>query len=79
LIRAADDNLYGTAFAGGVNHLGSVFKITPSGLFTTVYSFGTMAGDGINPSGALVRGRDGHLYGTTSRGGSVGTGTVFRY
>lgn len=33
---------------------------------------------GVSPSGALVEGRDGALYGTTAAGGEHGDGTVFR-
>jgi len=54
-----------------------VFKITPSGTLTTVYSF-TGGSDGANPNAALVQGTDGKFYGTTSTGGAFGNGTVFR-
>lgn len=43
---------------------------------TPLHSFnGT---DGFGPISGVVRGADGALYGTTSRGGSAGLGTVFR-
>src|SRR5580698_8204047 len=34
-----DGNFYGTCFDGGSNGFGSVFKITPDGEFTPLYSF----------------------------------------
>jgi uncharacterized repeat protein (TIGR03803 family) len=65
-----------------------VFKITPSGTFTSLYSFCTQGNcaDGSHPFYAsLVQGRDGNLYGTTWLGGagggnrcSNGCGTIFR-
>jgi len=78
-VQANDGNFYGTTFkGGGGNHLGTVFKITPSGTLTTLHSFA--GSDGANPEAALVRGRgsDGHFYGTTVHGGSYGAGTVFK-
>ena len=39
LIQGSDGNLYGTASGGGAHGFGTVFKITPSGKFTTIYSF----------------------------------------
>ena len=71
-----DGSFYGTTENGGVNHNGSVFRITPNGNLTTLYSF--TASDGASPSAALVQGSDGSFYGTTQTGGTNGDGTVFR-
>jgi uncharacterized repeat protein (TIGR03803 family) len=74
LIQASDGNFYGTTGAGGANGLGTVFRITPAGVLTTLHSFaGT---DGIGPDG-LVQATDGNLYGTTGRGGGRDHGTIF--
>jgi uncharacterized repeat protein (TIGR03803 family) len=89
LIQATDENFYGTTAQGGVNdgHAGTVFKITPKGKLTTLHSFcaQTNCADGLYPSGGLVQGKDGNLYGTTFSGGigdaqwcSGGCGTVFK-
>lgn len=81
LVQGTDGNLYGTTLGGGVNSSGTVFKLTPSGKLTTVYSFCSKANctDGSGPYGGLALGRDGNLYGTTSTGGANGTsGTVFK-
>ena len=72
-IQAADGNFYGTTSAGGENNFGLVFKITPGGDLTSVYSFN--AGEG-RASGALVLGTDGNFYGTTT--GDNGHSTVYK-
>ena len=46
---------------------GTVYKLTTNAVFTTIYSF-TAGDDGYNPN-ALVQGKDGNFYGTTSDGG----------
>ena len=53
---------------------GTIFKITPSGQLTTLYSFCAQINcpDGQNPSAGLVQGTDGNLYGTTAYGGGNG-------
>jgi uncharacterized protein (TIGR03437 family) len=67
LIQATDGNFYGTASSGGANHSsGTVFKITPGGVETTVFSFGGAIGDGVSPNGGLIQATDGNFYGTTS-------------
>jgi len=54
-----------------------VFRVTPDGRLTRLYSLS--GGDGSNPDRAvLVQGNDGNFYGTTSKGGEYGYGTIFR-
>jgi uncharacterized repeat protein (TIGR03803 family) len=69
-------NLYATTFYGGTYGDGVVFKVTPAGAQSVLYSFagGT---DGANPEGSLIRDSSGNLYGTTTAGGAYGAGTVF--
>jgi len=87
LIQASDGNFYGTTNVGGADLYGTVFKFTPGGTLTTLYSFCSQANcaDGAEPLAGLVQGTDGNLYGTTSWGGlacydptSCAGGTVFR-
>src|SRR5450631_3911763 len=71
-------NLYGTTNVGGASSAGTVFKVTPSGTETVLYSFkgGT---DGCNPFDAgVVLGKKGVLYGATSGCGANAVGTVFK-
>ncbi len=78
LVQGSDGNFYGTAIQGGTNNLGVVFKVTPKGAITDIYSF-TGSGDGALPYGGLVLASDGNFYGTTSQAtASSGCGTIFR-
>jgi uncharacterized repeat protein (TIGR03803 family) len=88
LLQATDGNFYGTTASGGTStaanclvsgedKCGTLFKITPAGALTTLYSFN--AESGFNPDGGLIQATDGNLYGTTLNGGaSGGGGTVFK-
>ncbi len=80
LVQASDGNFYGATRYGGVNDQGTVFKITPSGALTTLYSFCSQRNctDGEQPSAGLVQASDGNFYGTTLGGGANGYGTVFK-
>jgi uncharacterized repeat protein (TIGR03803 family) len=81
LVQATDGNLYGTTSdLGTTNIAGTVFKITPQGALTTLYTFcaQTNCTDGSIPEAALIQATDGNLYGTTVTGGANGNGTVFR-
>jgi uncharacterized repeat protein (TIGR03803 family) len=82
LVQAANGDFYGTTSAGGANGAaGTVFKITPSGKLTTLYSLCATATDEGSPNAALVQATDGNLYGTTLPFGgcpAVVYGTVFK-
>lgn len=86
LIEAPDGNFYGTTSAGGTGTechydggCGTVFKITSSGVLTTLYNFCPQSGcaDGAEPAAGLTLGPHGYFYGTTMDGAS-GYGTIFR-
>ena len=77
LIQGSDGNLYGTTYNGGASGLGTVFKVTPSGTETVLYSFAG-GSDGDHPYGGVIQGSDGNFYGTTYQGGTSGFGTVFK-
>jgi uncharacterized repeat protein (TIGR03803 family) len=80
LIQATDGNFYGTSWDGGPTEAGTVFKMTPGGTVTTLYTFCSLpnCSDGFDPTTALVQAADGNLYGTTQAGGANSAGTVFR-
>lgn len=73
LILASDGNFYGTTHSGGANNGGTIFRITPKGQLTTLYSFCSQSNcaDGAEPDAALTQGNDGSLYGTTQFGGDI--------
>ena len=70
--------LYGTTEYGGEYGAGTIFKITPSGAYSQLYSFGRTPTDGKYPTGGLIN-VNGTLYGTTQKGGSNGSGTIFAF
>src|ERR1039458_2586506 len=80
LVLGTDGNFYGTTWWGGAHDQGSVFKITPRGQETVLYSFcsQTNCADGNWPEAGLVQGGGGSFYGTTNQGGTLGYGTVFK-
>jgi uncharacterized repeat protein (TIGR03803 family) len=79
LVQGADLNFYGSTRCGPENPLyvfsglGKIFKITPAGGLTILYTF-VGATDGGNP-GKVIQGGDGNLYGITTYGMA---GTVFK-
>ena len=77
LIRDEAGNLYGTTQMGGASGSGTVFKLDATGVETVLYSFAGVP-DGQYPFAGLIRDSAGNLYGTTSNGGAIGFGTVFK-
>ncbi len=92
VMQAADGNLYGLTGSGGAyatnNYSGSgtIFKLTPQGVVTTLYSFCAVAGCqyGID-AGGLMQATDGNLYGIVGLGEGAtcyfgyGCGTIFEF
>ncbi len=77
VIRDPRGNLYGTTVYGGAYGHGTLFKVTPTGTETVLYSF-TGETDGADPIAGLVRDPHGNLYGVTPSGGASGYGTVYK-
>jgi uncharacterized repeat protein (TIGR03803 family) len=75
--------LYGTTGAGG-RHVfsglgsGTVFKMTPAGVYSILYNFGATNTDGSSPRAAPAIDAKGNLYGTTEYGGEYNYGTIFK-
>jgi uncharacterized repeat protein (TIGR03803 family) len=78
LVLASDGNFYGTTYSGGSHGTGTVYRVTPAGAETVIYSFAGGPNDGAGPYGEVVQASDGNLYGMTSAGGANGFGTIFR-
>jgi uncharacterized repeat protein (TIGR03803 family) len=71
------NTLYGVTSTGGPLSEGTVFKLTPQGVFTVLHSFSFTDGQGYLPT-SLASSPNGDLYGTTSSGGPLGGVVVFR-
>jgi uncharacterized repeat protein (TIGR03803 family) len=84
LVQAQDGNFYGATSSGGAaaGSGGTIFKITPAGVLTTLFSFDSDGNgqfpNGETPLGTLVQGADSFLYGSTALGGKHSAGTVFK-
>jgi len=91
VIQDASGDLYGTTDIGGEGNgcqlpsvgstgCGTVYKLSPSGALTTLYTFCSLSNcaDGQYTEGPLTLGSDGNLYGTTPLGGAGQEGTAFR-
>jgi uncharacterized repeat protein (TIGR03803 family) len=80
IILASDGNFYGTTLSGGKDYNGTIFKITPSGVYTQLYLFCSKAKctDGSTPLYPPVEGNDGNFYGTANSGGSTGGGVIYK-
>ena len=85
LTQGTNAIFYGTTQYGGANGTGTIFEVTPNGVFSNLYSFGALDGagynvnaDGATPNG-LTLGTDGNFYGTTQEGGANGAGAFFQF
>jgi uncharacterized repeat protein (TIGR03803 family) len=76
LVQGNDGDFYGTTGQGGAYGDGTVFKMTPAGVVTTLHSFS--GADGMGPFAGLVQGTDGNFYGTTQYGGFSSYGTIYK-
>ena len=89
LLEAADGHFYGTTLEGGPSGLGTVFRLDRDGTLAIVHRF--TGPDGATPSGAqeygpaslgigggLMQAADGTIYGSTTKGGVSGMGTIYR-
>jgi uncharacterized repeat protein (TIGR03803 family) len=81
VISDSKGNLYGTTNTGGA-HRGTVYELSPgsNGSWTekVLHRFSATGGDAVYPYLApLVMDAQGHLYGTTSAGGSSNFGAVY--
>lgn len=80
IAEGRDGNLYSTTPLGGSSRkcksCGTVFKITPPGTLTVLYSFD--GPHGATATGGLMLAKDGNFWGTTAGGGDFLVGTAFK-
>jgi len=67
LTRDSAGNLYGTTWLGGPDNAGVIFKVTPAGQESVLYSFTSM-GDGDAPSSGVIM-EFGAIYEVSAAGG----------
>lgn len=72
-----EGSLYGTTSQGGAYGYGTVFEVSAVGNYMVVYSFRGGA-DGATPYAAVIKDREGNLFGSTYQGGLHNYGTIFK-
>ena len=81
ILQAPGGTIFGAAnVSGSANAGGIIFSLAP-GKFTVLHDFASPAGvypHGNQPGAALILGKDGSLYGTTTSGGTYNGGVIFR-
>jgi uncharacterized repeat protein (TIGR03803 family) len=75
LVRDSAGNFFGTTFSGGAVGEGTLFKMTPAGRESTLFSFSNS--DGSFPASSLVFDAAGNMYGTADEGPG-GAGVLFQ-
>ena len=78
LLFGADGNFYGTAYQGGAQGYGTVFRMTPAGAVTALHSFTGASAGGAFPLAGVARDANGDLFGTTERGGYLNRGSAWQ-
>jgi uncharacterized repeat protein (TIGR03803 family) len=79
MVQATDGNFYGITRRGGSGAgFGTIFRMTPAGVYTVVKALTNSATEGSYCYGSLSLASDGNLYGMTSFGGKYNYGTIFK-
>jgi uncharacterized repeat protein (TIGR03803 family) len=78
LVQATDGNFYGTNNVGGNGGEGTIFRVSSTGIFATLYNFDDYS-LGANPQTTLLQHTNGLLYGDTALGGAYGGGTFYSF
>lgn len=76
----AGTTLFGICASGGADDVGTIYKITTGGAFTSLKEFTGTSGNtkGEAPAGGLIRAVDGNYYGVTEAGGADDHGVIFK-
>lgn len=75
LTQATDGNLYGTTSAKGAYGYGTIFQISLTGQFQSLYSFSAAIGE--NPGGSPLQHTNGLFYGALQSGSTYGYGAIY--
>lgn len=79
LVEDSTGRLWGTCWLGGAVNGGTVFKVAKDGSeYEVVHEFEGAPSDGFSPISSIAIFSDGVVYGTTSRGGTLDFGSLFR-
>ncbi len=74
LLQASDGNLYGAELGGGPSGDSTIFKCTLDGVVSVLYTFPST----LYPTGALVEGADGQLYGSAGDNTQATAGQIYK-
>ena len=77
LVQGTDGNFYGATQLGGTKNHGTLYRITPAGVFTKLYSFDGTGGSAFMIT--LLQHTTGILYGDAYSGGTHSLGTLYSW
>jgi uncharacterized repeat protein (TIGR03803 family) len=79
VMLGSDGNVYGV-FGYDTKAVGSIYKVTPEGVYSRIYTFKPEDNSsGAPPVGPLFQGTDGNFYGVTPYGPGTFDGEVFKF
>ncbi|MBX2963124.1 MAG: T9SS type A sorting domain-containing protein [Cyclobacteriaceae bacterium] len=79
ILYGSDRHIYGMTSSGGTQSSGVIYRVnTNSDDFETIHEFANVVNGGAHPYTGLMEASDGKLYGTTTYGGQIGGGVIFK-
>ncbi len=78
LLKTSNGKFWGLTRRGGANNNGAIFSFSLPGTYTDLYDFQNWS-EGKEPLAGIIKATNGNVYGTTSKGGQFGRGTIFKY
>lgn len=76
LVQTRSGDFYGTTIGNSSVLFSTIFKVTPAGALTTIYSSCSLACE-VGTIGPLIQATNGNLYGASFFGGASGKGAIF--
>ncbi len=77
LLKTSNSKFWGLTRRGGANDDGVLFSFLLPGTYTDLYDFQNWS-EGKEPLAGIIKATNGNVYGTTSKGGQFGRGTIFK-